>query len=257
MRHIIYILLAVILLSSCSGEDNPNKDTTAPTQPVLIPHMGDTGDSPIQLDEDSWLYLNEENNGLDTVPDGHMMVVRWEPFIDTDLSHIKVYRFSDYESEPVEIDQVQANQQSYLDQGPLIERVWYSYFIELFDTSGNSTVSDTVSYALLAKTNLVAPDDGAFISTEDFHFYWNRADDRTGFYRVLLWDENNDLLWNGDFHLATEDDPLHLPLPNLNPPLQIGSTLRWRVDYFDWDEEHQMFMGSESEERIFTITGTS
>jgi hypothetical protein len=32
-----------------------------------------------------------------------------------------------------------------------------------------------------------------------------------------------------------------------------GQTLRWRVDSFDWDEEMQAYMGSESYERIVHI----
>ncbi|MCB5256338.1 MAG: hypothetical protein LHW63_02380, partial [Candidatus Cloacimonetes bacterium] len=73
------------------------------------------------------------------------------------------------------------------------------------------------------------------------------------FYRVLLWDENNDLLWFDDFNLATEDPPLSLKLPQLSPAPQPGSVMRWRVDYFVWDGDKQMYMGSESLERVFTV----
>jgi len=29
--------------------------------------------------------------------------------------------------------------------------------------------------------------------------------------------------------------------------------MRWRVDYFVWDGDKQMYMGSESLERVFTV----
>jgi len=252
MRYILHLALILLLLGACSGEDDAFKDKTPPSKPVLIPHLGDTGDAPIMIDENVMMEITDDNNGLDAVPDGHKLRLMWEPFIDTDLSHLKIFRFSDVDTTVVEIANIQPNTTQYTDNGPLVEREWYSYFVKLFDTSGNSAVSDTVTYSLLAKASLIAPVDGAFVSTDNLRFYWNRADDRVGFYRVLLWNESNELLWHGDKYLATEDDPLWLQLPILTPPIPVGRTLRWRVDYFDWSEEHQMYMGSESEERIFT-----
>jgi len=254
MKYIFWFAIVLLLISACSGEDDPFKDTTPPSKPLLIPHLGDAGDPPIQLEDGSYMEITDDNNGIDTVPDGHKLRLLWKPFIDNDLSHLKIFRYSDIHPDVIEIASIQPNTTHYTDEGPLIERVWYSYFVELFDTSGNSTVSDTVSYALLAKSNLISPVHGAYVSTNNLRFYWNRADDRTGFYRVLLWNENNELIWSDDLNLANEDDPLWLALPNMYPPIPAGSTLRWRVDYFDWSEQHQMNMGSESEERLFTTT---
>ncbi|MCB5252686.1 MAG: hypothetical protein RBR69_03785 [Candidatus Cloacimonadaceae bacterium] len=254
MKYLGYILLLLLLLSGCAGEDDTGKDTTPPAQPILIPHLGDTGDEPIFIDG-AWVELTDENNGIDAVPEGQMMRIAWEPLVDTDLSHMKIYRFSDIDLEPVEIDEIQANQNSYLDRGPLVERTWYSYFVELFDAAGNSSVSDTVSYAILAKPYLISPDNGSFQDISELKFWWNRADDSSGFYRILVWDEDRNLIWHTDFNLATEDDPLSLPFPIITSedPIVPGDALRWRIDYFDWDEEHQMHMGSESPERVFIV----
>ncbi len=254
MKYYFFLILGIILISgfACSGEDDPEKDTTPPTTPVMIAHLGDTGDASIIID-DVQVELNDENNGIDAVPDGQWIRLTWKPFIDTDLSHLKIYRFSDIDTTAVEIAQIPANEISYLDQDHLVERTWYSYFIELFDASGNSAVSDTVSYAILAKSYLLYPPNGETVSTSGLEFQWNTADDRTGVYRVLVWDENNELLWHNDLALATEDNPLKMPFPIINPPVPSGSTLRWRVDYFDWDEEHQLYIGSESAERIFHV----
>ncbi|MCB5266529.1 MAG: hypothetical protein PHU99_03255 [Candidatus Cloacimonetes bacterium] len=254
MKYLIYLLLGMSLvgLGSCSGEDNPGNDTTPPAPPVLIPHRGDVGDPPIEIDEHN-VVLTDDNNGIDTVPDGNWIKLSWDPFIDNDLSHLKIYRYSDIDTLAQEIANIPANSYSYLDQGPLNERSWYSYYAELFDASGNSSVSDTVSYAILAKSNLLSPANGAVMPNSGWRFEWEIADDRTGFYRVLVWNEDNELLWSNDLHLGVEDNPLWMTFPVLTPPIDPGTTLRWRVDYFDWDEEHQIYMGSESNERILHI----
>ncbi len=70
---------------------------------------------------------------------------------------------------------------------------------------------------------------------------------------MLVWNEDNELLWSNDLHLGVEENPLWMTFPVLTPPIDPGTTLRWRVDYFDWDEEHQIYMGSESNERILHI----
>jgi hypothetical protein len=249
--------LLLIILTGCAGEDDAGKDTTPPIQPVLIPHLGDPGDSPIYING-ALTEITDENNGIDTVPEGQMIRIAWEPLVDTDLSHMKIYRFSDIDIEPVEVDEIQANRNSYLDQGPLVERVWYSYYVELFDASGNSAVSDTVSYAILAKPYLVGPDNGTTQNIANLEFQWNRADDSSGFYRILVWNENRKLIWHTDFNLANEIDPLTLPFPIISSEdeedrIHPGDVLRWRIDYFDWDVQHQMYMGSESVERVFIV----
>jgi hypothetical protein len=53
--------------------------------------------------------------------------------------------------------------------------------------------------------------------------------------------------------VSAEEDPLSIIFPVNLAQLHSGETLRWRVDSFDWDEELQGFMGSESQERIMHI----
>lgn len=255
--RLLLVLLALLLLWGCSGDDDKDKDKTPPTTPVMIPHLGDTGDPRIMIN-DAWVEISDDNNGIDTVPEGQWIRLAWEPFIDNDLSHLKIYRFSDLEPDAGEIAEIPANSISYLDKGPLVERSWYSYYIELFDASGNSSVSDTVSYAILTKPNLISPANGASVSTSGLYLEWDAADDGSGFYRVLVWDEELELLWYYDVNveIVDEEDDMQIikcPFPVMSPVIASGSTLRWRVDYFDWDEEHQMYMGSESNERIFHV----
>ena len=255
----IYTLFACVLLLgllSCSGDDPTDKDTTAPSTPHLIAHLGDTGDDPVIIDNQQ-VFLNDEINGIDAVPDGDWIKIPWKPFIDTDLSHVKVYRYTQTEPSPVLVGTVPALDEYYLDQSDLTVRTWYSYFIELYDASGNFSVSDTVSYAILDKCNLYTPSNGDVVSPNNLMLYWNRGDSDTSQFRVLVWtvddNDNLDLILSHNYNLGQENDPLWIQFPIMTPPLASGTKLRWRVDALDWDDENQKFMGSESEERTFFI----
>ncbi len=249
--NVISILLSlfiIISLMGCSGEDEPDHDTIPPVAPVLVPHLADVGDNFTMNPP-----LSEENNGIDTVPDGNWLRVMWEPFVDTDLSHVKIYRFDDLNTEPVLIDSIMANRSSYLDsKQQLQERVVYSYFIDLVDTSGNSARSDTVSYGLLAKSLLIAPENNATVIPGQIAFSFNRS----GYVskcRVVVMDENYDYIWHQDLNISVEEDPLEIVFPVNMANDYRGRSLRWRVDTFDWSEELQGFMGSESPERVMHI----
>ncbi len=255
-RLYIILLLAWIGFSlSCSGDDPIDTDTVPPVAPVLIGHLGDTGDDP-QVVGNQTIVWNDDNNGIDTVPEGNWIKVPWEPFVDTDLSHVKVYRFSQSNPVPTLINTVPSAVQYYLDQSALVEREWYSYFVELYDASGNFSVSDTVSYAILAKPLLTSPADGEQVNPLNLTLTWNLGDSNTTMFRVLVWDQNDRLVYRPlYFYAPTEENPPppQVPFPILTPTPASGQIFRWRVDAFDWDETMGMYMGSESDERTFVI----
>lgn len=250
LRFPLIILLVLLLgLFACVGNEGDDKDTTPPANPVLRPHLGDTGDA--QVNYLGQMYtLDDENNGIDTVPDEDWIRIMWEPFIDNDLSHVYIFRY-EYGVEPVLVDSISATRQFYLDSSPqLIENVWYSYFIDLVDTSGNAARSDTVSYALLGKCMPFSPENGATITPTQatFRWYTNGTAER---YRLVLMDENGVYKAHEDLPLATEENPLSITMPN--NLFQSGKTMRWRVDSFYRDEAMRMDMGSESREYIVNI----
>lgn len=252
---ITLLITVLLLLSACSGDDPIDTDTIAPVAPVLIPHKGDTGDDPVVVGNQTIIW-NDENNGIDAVAEGNWIRVPWEPFVDTDLSHVKVYRFSNSNPEPILVNTVPAADRYYLDQSSLVEREWYSYFIELYDAAGNFSVSDTVSYAILAKSNLVSPANGEAVNPVNLKLIWNRGDSDTSMFRVLVWDDTEKLVYSPlYFYAPTEENPPppQVPFPVLFPAPTSGQVYRWRVDAFDWDEAMGMYMGSESYERSFVI----
>jgi hypothetical protein len=257
MEKIFLLTLAVVLLlgASCAGNDHIDKDTIPPINPTLIPHLGDTGDPPTtHLGQP--IIINDENNGIDTVPDGDWIRVVWDPFKDTDLSHLKIYRFDEFNTDPVQIDSLSASTLHFLDtDSQLTERVWYSYFIDLVDSSGNTSRSDTVSYALLSKSILLTPENNDTVSPDPLtgvKFTW----DNSGFasmYRLVIFDELSNYVWHQDLVVSFDTELLEIKLPTNLANEYSGQSLRWRIDSFDWDETMQKYMGSESEERIVHI----
>jgi len=256
MKKVLLFLMLAILLAvlSCSGDDPIDNDTIPPNTPNLIEHRGDPGDPPMVINN-QLVAITDENNGIDADPVGNWINLRWEPFIDTDLSHIKVFRFSESDPEPDSIATIPASDNGFQDRDvSLVEREWYSYFIELYDSNGNYSTSDTVSYGLLAKSNLYTPEDGITVSPVGLKLRWYKGSSYATRFRVLVWvDATNELKWSTDFYLATEDDPLEVNFPVLTPAIPSGTAMRWRVDAFDDSDVHSSSMGSESHERIFYI----
>ena len=238
----------LLCLAACAGSENDNVDKIPPIRPVMVPHLGDTGDEPAEWNNLT-VILNEENNGIDAVPDGDWIRVLWDPFKDSDLSHVKIWRFNDFEPEPVLVDSISAAARYYVDvSSDLTERVWYHYFIDLVDLAGNSSRSDTSSYALLSKSMLVYPQNNATVPRTNAEFKWESTGVASK-YRLMIFDESNNYLHHQDLYAAM--DSLYIKLPvNMD---WYPRSVRWRVDSFDWDQEKLMYMGSESQERIVHI----
>ena len=244
-------VLMIMALIGCAGEDSLGKDKVPPTAPTLIPHLGDTGDPAVSYNGQS-VYLNDENNGIDTVPDGDWIKISWMPFIDNDLSHLKIFRYDEFNTESVLIDSISSSNTQYVDNSSLTVQTRYSYFIELVDFTGNSTLSDTVSYALLSKVNLVSPEAGSTVQANNVTFQWYRS----GFaskYRVIVFNQNYEYVWHQDLDVAFEEDLLSMRFPvNLGQDY-VGQTMRWRVDALEMDNELGVYIGSESYERTMHV----
>jgi len=247
-------VLMMMLLTSCAGEDETDKDTDPPFPATLIPHLGDTGDPPTDYyNTPQPVVLSEENNGIDAVPDGDWIRLTWLPFIDTDLSHMNIWRYDEYNPEPVLVDTKPTNIEQFLDSNSSLQiGTRYSYYIDLVDFSGNSSTSDTVSYALLSKVILVAPANNTTVTPGNINFTWNRSGFASKF-RAMVFDENHNYIWHQDLVVSFEEDPLSISFPVNTAQEYSGRSLFWRIDSFETDDELGIYIGSESYEWIMHI----
>ncbi|HNW99852.1 MAG TPA: hypothetical protein PLE74_05820 [Candidatus Cloacimonadota bacterium] len=254
MKYMILVILVILVLMGCSGKEMITKDKIPPTKPLLIPHLGDTGDSPDSVYyQDNWVLLTDDSNGIDAVPDVDGIRLSWSHLLDLDLATIKIWRFNDY-STPRVIKEISATEESFTDtknetmNGDSIYYA-YSYFIEVFDQSGNSTKSDTVSYRLLEKQLPHSPANGDVLSTmAGLHFVFDTSNDYSK-YRVLLFDEFHNLLWSTD--IQTEHEVTY-SIPYTGS-MFTNRTLAWRVDALEWDNNLHIYIGSESHEMTFRV----
>jgi hypothetical protein len=251
--YIIVLLIAIVFLLSCSGKDKITIDKIKPHSPKLIPHLGDLGDG-YMFNDSQYPILDDDNNGIDAVPDGNGIRISWEHFLDSDLDFYKVYRFDENNIMPVLIDTRSVDDNDYYidNSNDVITHIKYSYTIEVFDKAGNSTLSDTVSYKLLDKPIFSEPVNNAVMNPNGIVFKWNAS----GFvskYRLLLFNDNHEYLWKYDMDVAFEGDSFEVTGPSNLSQLNPGSSIFWRVDAFEWDSDLGFFIGSESYERKINL----
>ncbi len=267
MKRIFLLTSIVILLMSCTGEENLGVDSTPPEPPELIPHLGDTGD-----DGDEFIfgknYYNTndpelENNGIDAVPGGDQMQIQWLNITDSDIDYLEIFRFSaeDYFNDSLDfvekIDSVDySNQSIYRDENAAINMEELFYFIRAVDEAGNSTPSDTVGYKLLYKPFLIQPSNFiSFSNANNITFEW--AGDTGLVYRLLVFDVDRNPLWQWS-PLDLDSLETQYGGPAITPP----DTLIWRVDVFGQSgvlhtiegNDYYIDSGAESEERYIYIT---
>jgi len=255
----LLMLICLICLIACSGKDKITNDNNPPIPPILIPHLGDLGDAAVTYNGLTF-FPNDDNNGIDAFPDGDWIRVSWEHFLDSDLDYVKIYRFDDSPGDPVHlvslVDSVRYDptQDYYMDsKTPLQTNIRYSYYIEVVDKSGNTALSDTVSYGLLSKQVLTNPGNNDIVSPSNVTFSWQKSGSVSKF-RLLVFDENHSYLWQKDVQVTNEGDFFEAVWPN-NPPQQYtGQFIYWRVDALEWDSELNTFIGSESNERVLYLS---
>ncbi len=242
-------ILGILLLLGCSGKDRITVDKIPPVSPIMIPHLGDTGDGFVQHNNQT-IYLNEDNNGIDAVPDEDWFQISWEHLLDTDLDYIRIFRFDNIYNQPMLIDSVKYSNIDYYidDTDTLFTHRKYSYFIEAIDQSGNSAVSDTVTYALISKQILTSPAYDEVTDPSNLTFEWQKS----GFvskFRLLIFDYNHEEYWHYDIDVAFEPDFFSVAAPVGLFEEYESDHIYWRVDAFDTDYELDILIGSESNER--------
>ena len=236
------ILITLIIILGCTGEESLGVDTQAPNKPLLVPHLGDTGDvfEDYQGNLDTLNFyntfnnINFENNGIDAVMEGDWIKVQWFRLEDSDIDYLRIFRFSaqDYYADTLNfaqiIDTVNYEEQiHYEDRTSDIDKNYF-YFIEAIDNAGNSTLSDTTGYMLIDKPYLISPfDNCSYQNIYEVEFEWQQVGSNTRQHRILVFDENRKLIWQqtmldtGSFNVQYD-----------GPPVDPGSVLIWRIDAF-------------------------
>jgi hypothetical protein len=189
--------------------------------------------------------ISDLNNGIDAVADDNWIRVMWYPLIhDNDLDYLKIYRFPS-ESIVMEdlfcVDSISLNNNFdnfYIDKTlteideSVTDKSW-SYFIELFDSFGNCSFSDTVSYKLLKKPILIEPQNNShLLQSDSLIFRWNPILD-TSLYRLIIFDEHLNLVWMSDFLHSFEEIPC-VNYSQVENVLPVGAYY-YRVDVLSED----------------------
>jgi len=271
LKIISLIIIIGLLFIACSGKDIQGNDITPPIKPELIQHLGDTGD--IENDSlgvviDTLNYHTSdglENNGIDAVPappGSEKIKFQWEHLLDSDIDYIKIYRIwledvlagnSATKIDSISSPNIDEYVDDFVDISP-IDKTWFYYMIA-FDTSGNSTISDTVCYNIIDSPALITPTSETTVTNiYDVLFNWGYDEFKT--YRILFFDANYNLLWSYDL-ASNEDIPINYPQ---DAPSLESQTIYWRIDVFGQvqneiinDKNYTVFSGSESEWRILYI----
>ncbi len=268
---ILLFVVSLLLMLGCTGDESTEVDRTPPFKPDLLHHLGDSGDggttyqvmypegaTDVNLEE-----LDDDNNGIDAVSGGDWIRIQWAPFVDTDVDFVKIFRF--YKDawnilDLTQVDSVRAEDGiSYLDAtlddpgNTPINTEWY-YYIDLYDTSGNHTLSDTVSYFLIEKPQLYEPTYHQTVDGMNLSFKWTALHSSSvSMYRVLLLDENHKCIWHFDQTDTDPEDDGYLTA-RYNGDYLIDGAYYWRVDAFgEQDVTLESGMGSESLETEFYV----
>lgn len=243
MKISFLLILLILILLGCTGEESLGVDTQAPNKPELVPHLGDTGDiiAGFQGDTDTLNFYNThnidfENNGMDAVMDADWIKVQWFPLEDSDIDYLRIFRFSAEEyynaTDTLNFAQIidtvnYEDQIFYVDKTSTTDKNYF-YFIEAIDNAGNSTLSDTTGYKLIDKPYLISPaDQDRYQNIDEVVFEWERVGYNALYFRLLVFNEDRELIWQNT--PIGHDD---FEVPYGGPSVDAGSVLTWRVDAF-------------------------
>ena len=261
--YLILIIISSVFFTACDN-DSSSGPGDPPWKPDLIHHIGDSGD----LGQKSYTIstpdgtitnivnvVNDDNNGIDAVPDGDWIKIQWVPFID-DIEYVRIYRFRKEISGIVDhilVDSIRSvNSEYYIDDSLYevnVGQVWH-YYIEIVDEHRQFSVSDTVSYKLVDKALLGSPANLVTITGADsISFVWARIPSGLiARYRIIIFNENDEIVWSYDeYDIDPDEDDLTVvyDIPTDFAP----GKYYWRVDAFGNDV--LVDSGSESAIRMF------
>ena len=265
MKNLVFLLIISVSIFACAGTESLGLDKTPPEKPTMIPHLGDSGDTIDGIADYSFYFTTElEENGIDAVSDGNKIKIEWEHLLDNDLDYIRIHRFTeqDYLADSLAystiIDSinyvgVDNYKDNFTNDYHVTGKNWF-YFIETFDTSGNSTFSDTVCYRLLEKTLVQSPSEFTEVnSMNEVDFIWNLSGAQ--YYKILVFDSEREIIWS---YQPLDLEDTNIPYGGAEVP---SGDYIIRIDAFGYQttstpingKTYQILAGAESEERAVIV----
>ncbi|MDP8221528.1 MAG: hypothetical protein P9X26_09285 [Candidatus Stygibacter frigidus] len=286
-KMIIYLLVVILLvILGCAGTTDPKTDEEAAFIADIIEHIGDTGDilknsHGIVTDTLNCYYGSDstfyelENNGIDAYYEGDWVLVPWHHISDPKTVALELFRFSymdyqnnveDYISSVAFIPFNNFTKDYYIDtfnnEEEAVDNTWF-YFLKTTNADGAVAFSDTVGYHLISKPVLRIPtDQSVYTQSDSLIFEWNQNTISSLVKnRLLIFDENYHLIWF--YNLLSNEEP-DINFSEISGFALDPGNYIWRVDgIIEWVDElyidgkqKEIYSGSESMERLFTITLT-
>lgn len=260
MKKLLFIFLAGIILAC--GQDK-NEDTTPPKKPVFVYKSLDSA---------------IVETGIDAVPETNGIRTEWFLNAENDLDFYTIYRRKDSVNTMFStLTSIEANSKDFLDsllvtQGEdsgLVKQYLffvddsvttgqnYEYYIRAFDKSGNpSPPSDTVSYRIEQKPNVLEPKKQTNLQTPFLKWNWNPLNFPQ--FLVKVRDTFGKLIWiyqnipnefTEDYKVIfNEDGKAKIPFLNQNEKYS------WRIDGIG--SYNEPFSGAESAWEEFIVDTT-
>jgi len=287
MKYLLILIILSLLLVfyGCAGTTDPDIENNEAFVANLIEHSGDTGDiiknsHDIITDTLNCYYSSDstfyerENNGIDAYFEGDWVLIPWRHISDPETVSLELFRFSYMDYQNNEEDYItsvdfipfhNSTNDYYLDTFDGVDQVTdntWLYFLKTTNANGATALSDTVGYCLVNKPALRTPADLVVFSTSNsIIFEWDlNTTSSLVKHRLLLFDEYYHLIWF--YNLLSNEEP-YLAFGELSGiELEPGNYI-WRVDgVIEWvndlninGKQIEVYSGSESMERLFTITG--
>ncbi|HID38127.1 MAG TPA: hypothetical protein EYP36_01255 [Calditrichaeota bacterium] len=248
MKYLTIISFIFILLFSCSPTDSDIGDPLERVRMVLRTVDSDTA----QWERGTDAYPSETND---------IQIMWYSHPGGKELKKFKIYRSevpdgSRKYNKIAEINIVNDQNQDtlFIDTGLELQKSYYYYVVAENQDGLSSDPSDTVWYALIEKPQLIAPRDGARITTDSITFEWTFPGYEPNYYILRIekyWDESYHPVVSVSMIQSKYEGQMQVILSEKWISDAVSSEIyRWRVDAVGSNPLHE---GSESGWYRFTI----
>lgn len=233
MRYALSLLLILIFINfNCKNKESPLK--VKPQKVALIPCSSDT---------------SRIESGIDAVPEGDKIHVEWNSGYDETVQTYEVYRGTSAKGVYSKVATVNVPTQFYDDPVSVNTRYYY-YVLSVSDEGVESESSDTLSYKLVFKPEILGPEGDA---PDKPVFAWRDAN-RASDYVIRVQESGSDsFVWFSMFQApqyGPEEQSIAFNADHSAAAVSLttGKAYQWRIDVIGSEK------ASGSESRWVSIT---